>query len=110
MGPLEHRLHPARTGHRTRHTLTVATQTHRRLLPRSRFPRLLLQGDERPTGTVATGYQDTDRDGRLESFRGRPYVPTTSEATAAWAAGGIATAPVTSPAPFTASSPARWLN
>jgi D-alanyl-D-alanine carboxypeptidase len=70
---------------------TVATQLHRRLLPCSRFPRLLLQGDERPTGPVATGYQDTDRDGRLESFRGRPYVPTTSEATAAWAAGGIAT-------------------
>ena len=70
---------------------TAAKELHRRLLPRASYPRMLLQGDERPSGSVATGYQDLDGDLRPEAFKGAPFIPTTAEATSAWTAGGLAT-------------------
>ena len=68
---------------------TVAGELHRRLLDRRRFPRIVLQGDERPRGAVAVGYQDIDEDPELEATPNNGYVPNTSEATAAWTAGGM---------------------
>jgi D-alanyl-D-alanine carboxypeptidase len=68
---------------------TVARELHRRLLDRSRFPRILLQGDERPRGPVAVGYQNSDNDPDLEPTPNNGYVPSTAEATAAWTAGGM---------------------
>ena len=41
---------------------TVARELHRRLLDRSQFPRIVLQGDERPRDPVAVGYQNLDDD------------------------------------------------
>ena len=69
---------------------TFATQLHRHLLPHRSFPRVVFQGPERPTGPVATGYQDLDGDFNYEAFRGHPLIPTTQEATTPWAGGSIA--------------------
>ena len=69
---------------------TAARELHRRLLPRASYPRTRLQGDERPSGPTATGYQDLDGDLRPEAFKGQPFIPTTAEATSAWTAGGLA--------------------
>lgn len=68
---------------------TVARQLHRRLLKRARFPRIVLQGDEHPHGPVAVGYQDLDEDPGLEATPNNGYVPSTTEATTAWTAGGM---------------------
>ena len=68
---------------------TVARELHRRLLRRTEFGRILLQGDERPRGPVAVGYQDLDGDSDLEPTPNNGYVPSKSEATAAWTAGGM---------------------
>lgn len=68
---------------------TVARELHRRLLPRPEFRRILLQGDERPRGPVAVGYQNLDQDSDLEHTPNNSYVPSKSEATAAWTAGGM---------------------
>jgi D-alanyl-D-alanine carboxypeptidase len=68
---------------------TVARELHRRLLDRSHFPRIVLQGDERPRGSVAVGYQDIDKDPDLEPTPNNGYLPSTAEATAAWTAGGM---------------------
>jgi D-alanyl-D-alanine carboxypeptidase len=68
---------------------TVARELHRRLLRRPEFGRVVLQGDERPRGPVAVGYQDFDGDSDLERTPNTGYVPTRSEATAAWTAGGM---------------------
>ena len=68
---------------------TVARELHRRLLPRPEFRRIILQGDERPTGRVAVGYQNLDEDPDLEPTPNNGYVPSRSEATAAWTAGGM---------------------
>jgi D-alanyl-D-alanine carboxypeptidase len=68
---------------------TVARQLHRRLLERGRFPRVVLQGDERPRGPVAVGYQDVRGDAGLEPTPNNGYVPSTTEATTAWTAGGM---------------------
>lgn len=67
----------------------VARQLHRRLLERARFPRVVLQGDERPRGPVAVGYQDVRGDADLEPTPNNGYVPSTTEATTAWTAGGM---------------------
>jgi D-alanyl-D-alanine carboxypeptidase len=68
---------------------TVARQLHRRLLKRARFPRIVLQGDERPRGPVAVGYQDVQGDAELEPTPNNGYVPNTTEASTAWTAGGM---------------------
>ncbi len=68
---------------------TVARQLHRRLLKGTRFARIVLQGDERPRGPVAVGHQDVDGDADLEPTPNNPYVPSTTEATTAWTAGGM---------------------
>ena len=68
---------------------TVARQLHRRLLKDSPLPRIVLQGDERPRGPVAVGYEDGDGDGDLEETPNNGYVPSTTVATTAWAAGGM---------------------
>ncbi len=68
---------------------TVARQLHRRLLKGTDLGRIVLQGDERPSGPVAFGYQDVDDDGDLESTPNNGYVPSTTEATTAWTAGGM---------------------
>jgi D-alanyl-D-alanine carboxypeptidase len=68
---------------------TVGRELHRRLLPRTTFDRILFQGEERPRGTVAVGYQELDGDPELESTLNDPYVPSTSEATIAWASGNL---------------------
>ena len=68
---------------------TVAHELHRRLLRRADFRRIVLQGDERPRGSVAVGYQDLDADSDLEPTPNNGYVPSTPEATAAWTAGGM---------------------
>lgn len=68
---------------------TVAHELHRRLLRRPEFGRIVLQGDERPRGSVAVGYQDLDGDSDLERTPNNGYVPSTPEATAAWTAGGM---------------------
>jgi D-alanyl-D-alanine carboxypeptidase len=68
---------------------TVARQLHRRLLPRATFDRMLLQGDERPRGAVAVGYMQRDADPELDPSANNPYVPSTAEATVAWASGGM---------------------
>jgi D-alanyl-D-alanine carboxypeptidase len=68
---------------------TVARQLHRRLLQRARFLRIVLQGDERQRGPVAVGYQDVRGDADLEPTPNNGYVPSTTEATTAWTAGGM---------------------
>jgi D-alanyl-D-alanine carboxypeptidase len=67
----------------------VARELHRRLLDRRAFPRLLLQGDERPIAPVASGHFNFDNDPELEHTLNDPYVPTKAEAAANWTAGGI---------------------
>jgi D-alanyl-D-alanine carboxypeptidase len=69
---------------------TIAEQLHRRLLPRGDFPRLVFQGAERPTGAVATGYEDVNGDFTYEAFKGHPFIPSREEATTAGAAGSVA--------------------
>jgi D-alanyl-D-alanine carboxypeptidase len=68
---------------------TVGRELHRRLLPRAMFDRIVFQGEERPHGAVAVGYQQLDGDPELESTRNNPYVPSTSEATITWASGNL---------------------
>jgi D-alanyl-D-alanine carboxypeptidase len=68
---------------------TVSRELHRRLLRRPEFGRIVLQGDERPRGPVAVGYQNLDDDPDLEPTPNNGYVPSKSEATAAWTAGGM---------------------
>jgi D-alanyl-D-alanine carboxypeptidase len=68
---------------------TVGRELHRRLLPRATFDRILFQGEERPRGAVAVGYQELDGDPELESTRNNPYVPSTAEATITWASGNV---------------------
>jgi D-alanyl-D-alanine carboxypeptidase len=67
----------------------VARELHRRLLDRRTFPRIVLQGDERPVAPVATGHFSFDHDPDLEHTRNDPYVPSKAEATANWTAGGM---------------------
>jgi D-alanyl-D-alanine carboxypeptidase len=69
----------------------VARELHQRLFSRSSFPGLRLQGDEPPRPPTAVGYEDLDADPQLEATPNDPYVPSTSEATAAWTAGGLLT-------------------
>ena len=68
---------------------TVGRELHRRLLPRATFDWIVFQGEERPRGAVAVGYQDLDGDPERESTLNNPYVPSTSEATIAWASGNL---------------------
>jgi D-alanyl-D-alanine carboxypeptidase len=68
---------------------TVGRELHRRLLPRATFDRIVFQGEKRPRGAVAVGYMDLDGDPELESTLNNPYVPSTSEATIAWASGNL---------------------
>jgi D-alanyl-D-alanine carboxypeptidase len=68
---------------------TVGRQLHRRLLQRATFERILFQGEERPRGAVAVGYRQLDADPELEPTPNNPYVPSTSEATSAWASGNL---------------------
>lgn len=68
---------------------TVARQLHHRLLKGTRFARIVLQGDERPRGPVAVGHQDVHGDAELEPTPNNGYVPSTTEATTAWTAGGM---------------------
>jgi D-alanyl-D-alanine carboxypeptidase len=68
---------------------TVGRELHRRLLPRATFDRILFQGEERPRGATAVGYQQLDGDPALESTLNNPLVPSTSEATIAWASGNL---------------------
>jgi D-alanyl-D-alanine carboxypeptidase len=68
---------------------TVGRELHRRLLPRATFDRILFQTEERPRGAVAVGYQQLDADPALESTPNNPYVPSTAEATSAWASGNL---------------------
>jgi D-alanyl-D-alanine carboxypeptidase len=68
---------------------TVGRELHRRLLPRAMFDRIVFQGEKRPHGAVAVGYQQLDGDPELESTRNNPYVPSTSEATITWASGNL---------------------
>jgi D-alanyl-D-alanine carboxypeptidase len=49
----------------------------------------VFQGEERPRGAVAVGYQQLDGDPELEPTLNNPYVPSTSEATIAWASGNL---------------------
>ena len=49
----------------------------------------MFQGEERPRGAVAVGYLQLDGDPELESTPDNPYVPSTSEATSAWASGNL---------------------
>jgi D-alanyl-D-alanine carboxypeptidase len=72
-----------------RATRATAADALHRLLDRRRFPRIVLQGEERPRGAVAVGYQDIDEDPELEATPNNGHVPSTSEATAAWTAGGM---------------------
>jgi D-alanyl-D-alanine carboxypeptidase len=67
---------------------SFAAELHR-LLPRRSFRRLVFQRPERPTGPVATGYQDLDGDLENEAFRPDPFLPTTAEATIPWAGGSV---------------------
>jgi D-alanyl-D-alanine carboxypeptidase len=66
---------------------TVGRELHRRVL--RRFDRIVFQGEERPRGAVAVGYMDLDPDPGLEHTLNDPYVPSTSEATIAWASGNL---------------------
>ena len=68
---------------------TVGRELHRRLLPRATFDRIVFQGEERPRGAVAIGYHQLDSDPELESTPNNPLVPSTSEATTAWASGNL---------------------
>jgi D-alanyl-D-alanine carboxypeptidase len=68
---------------------TVGRELHRRLLPRATFDRIVFQGEERPRGAVAVGYHQLDSDPELESTPNNPLVPSTSEATSAWASGNL---------------------
>jgi D-alanyl-D-alanine carboxypeptidase len=68
---------------------TVGRELHRRLLPRATFDRILFQGEERPRGPTAVGYQQLDGDPALENTLNDPLVPSTSEATIAWASGNL---------------------
>src|SRR5829696_495111 len=68
---------------------TVGRQLHRRGLPRATFERILFQGEERPRGAVAIGYHRLHGGPALESTPNNPLVPSTSEATSAWASGNL---------------------
>jgi D-alanyl-D-alanine carboxypeptidase len=68
---------------------TVGRELHQRLLPRATFDRIIFQGEERPPGAVAVGYRQLDGDPELEPTPNDPLVPSTSEATSAWASGNL---------------------
>jgi len=68
---------------------TVGRQLHRRVLPRATFERILFQGEERPRGAVAIGYHRLHGGPALESTPNNPLVPSTSEATSAFASGNL---------------------
>jgi len=68
---------------------SAARQLHRRLFE-GRFPRIALQGDERPRDPVAVGHQNLDDDPALETAPDDPFIPSTTDATVAWTAGGMA--------------------
>jgi D-alanyl-D-alanine carboxypeptidase len=68
---------------------TVGRELHRRVLPRATFDRIAFQGEERPRGAVAVGYRQLDADPELEPTPNNPYIPSTSEATSAWASGNL---------------------
>jgi D-alanyl-D-alanine carboxypeptidase len=68
---------------------TVGRELHRRLLPRARFDRIVFQGEERPNGAEAVGYGQLDADPELDPTPNNPLVPSTSEATSAWASGNL---------------------
>ena len=68
---------------------SVGRELHRRLLPRATFERIVFQGEDRPRGAVAVGYQQLDGDPALESTLNNPYVPSTAEATIVWASGNL---------------------
>lgn len=71
---------------------SVAHELHRRLLPSSAYPSMVLQGDERPREPLARGHEDRDRDGTPERLPRHRHIPTTPDATAAWSAGGMVAA------------------
>jgi D-alanyl-D-alanine carboxypeptidase len=68
---------------------SAARGLRRLVLPRATFDRIVFQGEERPSGAVAVGYMDLDGDPELEPTPNNPYVPSTSEATTAWASGNL---------------------
>jgi len=68
---------------------SAARQLHRRLFE-GRFPRIAMQGDERPRGPVAVGHQNLDDDPELETAPDHPFIPSTAGATLGWTAGGMA--------------------
>jgi D-alanyl-D-alanine carboxypeptidase len=68
---------------------TVGRELRRRLIPRARYPRMVFQGEERPSGAVAVGYQQVAPDGALRPSGNDPYVPSTAEATSAWPSGNL---------------------
>jgi D-alanyl-D-alanine carboxypeptidase len=68
---------------------TVGRELHRRLLPRSAFSQLVFQTEDRPRGSVAAGSYQADADPALESTPDNPYVPSTADATSAWASGNL---------------------
>ena len=68
---------------------TLGRELHRRLLPRAALDRIVFQGEERPRGDVAVGYRQFNADLELEPTPNNPYVPSTTEATSAWASGNL---------------------
>jgi D-alanyl-D-alanine carboxypeptidase len=68
---------------------TVGRELHGRVLPRATFDRIVFQGEERPRGAVAIGYHQLHGGPALESTPNNPLVPSTSEATTAWASGNL---------------------
>jgi D-alanyl-D-alanine carboxypeptidase len=68
---------------------TLGRELRRRLLSRRTFDRIVFQGDERPRGAVAVGYHRRGGGPELESTPNNPYVPSTAEATSAWASGNL---------------------
>ena len=67
----------------------MARELHRRLLPSATFDRIVLQGEERPRGPVAVGSVQLDSDPALEPTPNDPLVPSTADATSAWASGNL---------------------
>jgi D-alanyl-D-alanine carboxypeptidase len=68
---------------------TVARQLRRRVLPQAMFGRTVFQGEERPHGAVAVGYQRFNGDQQLDATPNNPLVPSTAEATSAWSSGNL---------------------
>ena len=68
---------------------TVGRELHRRILPPAASDRIVFQGEERPRGPVAVGYHRLHGGPALESTANNPLVPSTAEATSAWASGNL---------------------